>query len=100
VGDKVQCVDEKVQVVIDGARPVWSGCRILLTSIFLDGEQARVTAKEIGDKVAEVGIKVQCVDEKVQVAIDGAQGLSSQLLNHSNIYTSRQQSSKSSDNGY
>ncbi|KAN0139160.1 hypothetical protein V8E53_003049 [Lactarius tabidus] len=59
VGDKVQCVDDRVQVVIE------------------DGRQARVAAKDIGDKVADVGVKVedvgdkvQCVDEKVQVVIN------------------------------
>ena len=41
--------------------------------------QARVVAKDIGDKIVDVGgkvegvdDKVQCVDEKVQRAIDGA----------------------------
>ena len=50
-------------------------------------------------QVEEVGDKVQCVDEKVQVVIDGARGLSSQLLKPSNIYTFRQQASKSSGTG-
>ena len=42
----------------------------LLTSILSDSKQARIATKDIGDKV-------QCVDEKVQVIIDGARGLSS-----------------------
>jgi hypothetical protein len=46
VGDKVQCVDDKVQVVIDGARGLFSPLEPILTSIFSDGEQARVAAKE------------------------------------------------------
>ena len=37
-----------------------------------DSKQARVAAKDIGDKVTEVDVRVQSVDEKVQVAIDGA----------------------------
>ena len=40
--------------------------------MFSDGKQARVAAKEISDKVADVGVKVQSVDERVQVVIDGA----------------------------
>jgi hypothetical protein len=68
-------------------------CWTLLISILSDGNQARVVAKDIGDKVAniggtlegvrdnvgdvgdkveDIGDQVQCVDEKVQVVIDGA----------------------------
>ena len=43
----------------------------ILTFILPDGKQARIAAKDIGDKVAEVGTKVECVDDKVQVVIDG-----------------------------
>ena len=43
----------------------------ILTFILSDGKQARIAAKDIGDKVAEVGAKVECVDDKVQVVIDG-----------------------------
>ena len=45
--------------------------RALLTPILSDGKQARVLAKDIGDEV-------KCVDEKVQVAIDGTRGKSIQ----------------------
>ena len=38
-----------------------------------DGKHA---AKEIGVMIEDVGDKVQYVDEKVQVVIDGARGLS------------------------
>ena len=54
-------------------RPCPVDCKTLLTSIHSDGKQARVAAKDIGDKV-------QCVDEKVQVVIDGARGLSISIL--------------------
>ena len=57
-----------------------------------DGKHARVAAKEISDKVSDVGVKirevddkVQCVDDTVQVLIDGARGLSGLLSNHINI---------------
>jgi archaellum component FlaC len=47
-----------------------------------DVKQARVAAKDIGDKVADVGVKIEgvddkvlCVDDKVEVVIDGARGL-------------------------
>ena len=69
VGDKVGCVDEKVQVVIDGARKLSSQSKAFLTSMFSDGKQA---AKEIGVKIEDVGDKVECVNDKVQVVIDGA----------------------------
>jgi hypothetical protein len=46
-----------------------------------DGRQARLVAKDIGDKI--------------QVVIDGARGMFGQLLNPSNIYpTFRQQANK------
>ena len=55
----------------------------------VDGKVDRVEDKveEVGDKV---GGQVQCVDEKVQVVIDGARRLSSPS-NYSNICTLRRQ---------
>ena len=53
------------------------GSRNILTYRLSDGKQARVVAKDIGDKVADVGVKVECVDDKVQLVIDGAQGVQS-----------------------
>ena len=83
VADKVQCVDDKVQVVIDGARTLSSHLKAFLIYTLSDGKQARVAAKEMSDKVSDVGVKIenvgqdvgdklQCVGEKVQVVIDGA----------------------------
>ena len=46
--------------------------QMILTSILSDGRQVRVVAKDIGDKVAEVGVKVEHIDDKVQVVLDGA----------------------------
>ena len=47
-----------------------------MTYILSDGKQARVAAKEISNKIEDVGQdvgdKLQCVDEKVQVVIGGA----------------------------
>ena len=94
VGDRVQCVDDKVQLVINGARVLSIQSETLRTAVLSDGKQAKVVAKEIGDKIADlndkvenvsdkvegVGDKVQCVDNKIQMAIDGARVLSSQLL--------------------
>ena len=94
VGDRVQCVDDKVQLVINGARVLSIQSETLLTAVLSDGKQAKVVAKEIGDKIADlndkvenvsdkvevVGDKVQYVDNKIQMAIDGARVLSSQLL--------------------
>ena len=80
----MECVDDKVQVVIDGARTLSSQLKTLLTYMLPDGKQARVAAKEISDKVSDVGVKiedvgdkVQCVDDKVQVVIDGERGVQS-----------------------
>ena len=39
----------------------------------------RNEVKVVDGKVGEVGEQVQCVDDKVQVVIDGARGLSNQL---------------------
>ena len=101
VGGKVQCVDDKVQVVINGARTLSSPLKIFVTYMFSDGKQARVAAKEIGDKVSGVGVKiedmgdkVQCVDDKVQVVIDGARGVQS-VTQPSNIYSFRRKANKS-----
>ena len=44
-------------------------CETLLTCILSDGKQAKVAAKDIGDKV-------QSVDDKVRVVIDGERYLS------------------------
>jgi hypothetical protein len=84
VGDKVQCVDDKVQVVIDGTRGPSTRLKPLLKSILSDGKQARVVAKDMEDKVTDVGVKIegvgdkaQRIDEKVQVVIDGARDISS-----------------------
>ena len=63
VGDKVQCVDDKVQVVIDGAQTLSSQLKPFLTYVLSDGKQARVTAKEISDKLSDVG---QDVGSKLQ----------------------------------
>jgi hypothetical protein len=78
----------------------------ILTPPLSDGKQARVVAKEIGDNVADVGIKVEsvgdtvrCVDGKVQLVIDGARGLSSQWLKPANIHNFRQHASKSGGTG-
>jgi hypothetical protein len=45
VGDKVQGVDEKVQIVIDGAHPPIGDNRYFLTLILSDGKDAIVEAK-------------------------------------------------------
>ena len=47
IGDKIQCVDEKVQVVIDGARGLSTQWLLKhLTSVLSDGKQAKVAAQE------------------------------------------------------
>ena len=116
VGKQVQCVDDKVQVVIDGALGIFG--QLLSPSniqpIISDGRQAKVAAKDIGNKVDEVGDKVedignkvedmdnkvQCIDEKVNVVIDGARGFSGQLSKSSNIYIFRRQESNGGGEGH
>ena len=71
----MECVDDKVQVVIDGALTPSSQLKTFLTYMLSDGKQA---AKEISDKVLEVGVKVERVDDKIQVVIDGARVSSNQ----------------------
>jgi hypothetical protein len=46
VGDKVRCVDEKVQVVIDGARGLSSQRLKPIIIHFSDSTQTRVAAQE------------------------------------------------------
>ena len=85
VDGKVEEVSDKIQIVIDGTRPLSSHSKAFLIYTLSDGKQARVAAKDIrdkvsdvGDKVLDVGVKiedvgdkVQCVDDKIQVVIDG-----------------------------
>ena len=89
VDGKVEEVGDKVQVVIDGARTLPSHSKAFLIDTLSDGKQARVAAKEIRDKVSDVGVKIenvgqdlgdrfQCVDEQVRVIIDGTRGFSNQ----------------------
>ena len=52
-------------------------CQNILTYRLSDGKQARVAAKDIGDKVADMGVKVECLDDKVQVVIGGTRGVQS-----------------------
>jgi hypothetical protein len=54
----------------------------------------------VDGKVGDVGDKVQCVDDRVQVVIEGARGLSSRLKRPSNIYPFRRQTSESSGEGH
>ena len=63
--------ESKQSLMVREASPV--NCYAFLTAILSDGKYA---AKEIGVKIEHVGDKVLCVDEKVQVVIDGARGLS------------------------
>ena len=53
-----------------------------------------MAAKDISDKVADVGVKVECVDDKVQVVIDGARGVQS-VAEPSNVHSFRRKASKS-----
>ena len=69
IRDGVEVVDGKVEEVGDKVEGV--------------GDKV----EEVGDKVGDIGDKVQCIDDKVQVVIDGTQGLSSQLLNPSRLYS-------------
>ena len=65
VGDKVQFVDDKVQVVIEGAQALSSQLNPFLTYMLSDGKQARVAAKEISDKLSDVGVKIDYVGQDV-----------------------------------
>ena len=56
--------------------------------------------KIVDSKVEEVGNQVQCVDDKVQVVIDGARAILCRLLNPSNVYNFRRQANKSSGKGH
>ena len=51
--------------------------RIALVEVLRNTHAVREEVKVVDGKVEGVGDKVQCVDKKVQVAIDGARGLSS-----------------------
>ena len=63
-----------------------------LTFILSDGQQARVVAKDIGDRV-------HCIDQNIQIVIDGARGMSSRWLKSSDICTFRRRASKSCSAG-
>ena len=65
VVDKVQCVDDKVQVVIGGAQTLSSQLRSFLTYMLSDGKHARVAAKEIRDKLSDVGVEIEDMGQDV-----------------------------------
>ena len=72
----------------------------------LTQEEARMALAEVlkithdvRDEVKVVDSKVDCVDERVQLVIDGARGVSTQPQIPSNIVTFRRQGSKSSSAG-
>ena len=65
----------KCSLTVREACPV--DCQTILKYRLSDGKQARVAAKDIGDKVADMGVKVECLDDKVQVVIDGTRGVQS-----------------------
>jgi archaellum component FlaC len=88
VGDKVEDIGDKVEDVGDKVEDV--GGKV---------EDVGDKVEDVGDRVEDVGDKVLCVDDKVQLVIDGARRLSGQLLSPSNIYTFRQQASKTSGTG-
>ena len=54
----------------------------------------------VDGKVEQVGNQVQCVNDRVQVVIDGAWGILGRLLNPSNVYNFRRQANKSSGKGH
>ena len=54
VGGQVQCVDEKVQVVIDGARGLSSPFRTILTSLLSDGKQATLIIQHTANGIDEI----------------------------------------------
>ena len=56
--------------------------------------------KIVDGKVEEVGNQVQCVDDRVQVVIDGARGILGRFLNPSDVYNFRRQANKSSGKGH
>ena len=83
VGDKVDDIGDKVEDVGDKVDDV--GDKV---------EDVGDMVEDLGDQVEDLGDKVHCVHEKVQVVIDGARGLSTQLLIPSKIYTLRWKASK------
>ena len=60
----------------------------------LTQEEARMALAEVLKVTHDVRDGVQCVDERVQVNIDGAQGMSTQSPMTSNIVVFRGQGSK------
>ena len=93
VRDEVKVVDNKVERVGDKVADM--GDEVADVGDKVEDVGDRVA--DLGDQVEDIGHKVQCVDEKVQVVIDGAGGVSSQLLIPSNVYAFRRQGSKTRD---
>ena len=65
----------------------------------LTQEEARMALAEVLRITHNVRDELQCVDEKVQVIIDGARVVSTQPPIRSNVYNFRRQGSKSSSAG-
>jgi hypothetical protein len=98
VRDEVKVVDGKVERMEDkledmGGKIVDIGGKVEDMGDKVEGMSD--TVEDISGKMEDIDDIVHCVDEKVQIVIDGTRSLSSRLLKPSNIYTFRQQASKS-----
>ena len=90
VDGKVEIVGDKVEVVGDKVADV--GDKVDDVGDKLDDVGDKV--EDLGDKVEDIGDNVHCVDQKVQVVIDRARGLSPHSLIPSNIFIFRMRASK------
>jgi methyl-accepting chemotaxis protein len=81
IGDKVEDIDDKVEDIGDKVKDISD------------------KVEDIGDKVDDMGDKMVHVDENIQVVINGARGMSTQLQIPDNIYACRRHASKSSHAG-
>jgi len=73
--------------------------RMALAEVLRITHSVHDEVKVVDGKVADVGDKVQSVDQRVQIVMDGARALPSQSQIPSNLYTSRRQAGKSSSEG-
>jgi methyl-accepting chemotaxis protein len=90
MGDKVADVGDRVEGVGDKVDDVGDKVHDVGDKVVDVGDKV----EDLGDKVKDLGDNIHCVDQKVQVVIDGARGLSPRSLIPSEIHTFRRQGSK------
>jgi methyl-accepting chemotaxis protein len=95
MGDNVADMGDKVADMGDNVEEICNKVEDIGDKVEDIGDEV----EDIGDKVDDMGDKMVHVDENIQVVINGARGMSTQLQISDNTYACRRHASKSSHAG-